>query len=295
MTNERFSPEPNKSDNGGHASAHDPNSTVCQEVEALLPAYSLGATDPEETQFVTNHLSLCPIHAPALARCNALTEALLQSSPVVAPPPQIANHLRRAINQPLVRAQPRVAPPAQTKPRGWLASWRWSTMWTAAATAALFLLVGLNLFWVRQNLQLRQAYSTLVATQSQPATGTEEQQQVYTLLEESGRQYLTLPPAQENSPATAEVLWSPKVSFAVLYVKDFPPLPTDKVYQLWLTRDGKRTSCGLFQVNEEGHGVMIFPINTRLDEIDSMGITPEPAGGSVKPSGSPVVRRKLAG
>lgn len=292
MTNERFSPEPNQSDNGGHASAHDPNNTVCQEVEALLPAYSLGATDPEETQFVTNHLSLCPIHAPALARCNALTEAILQSAPPVTPPPHVANNLRRAINQPLVRRHAKLASVVQPSKKGWFTDWRWSTMWAAAATTALFLLVGLNLFWVRQNIQLRQAYSTLAATQGQQGTDVAEQQQIYTLLEESGRQYLTLPATQENSAAKAEVLWNPKLSVAVLYVRDFPPLPDNKVYQLWLTHHGERTSGGLFHVDQDGNGVMIFPIKAPLDQVETMGITPEPAGGSTTPSAPPVVRRK---
>jgi anti-sigma-K factor RskA len=294
MMNERFPPEPNKAENGGHASAHDPNLTVCQEVEALLPAYSLGATDPEETQFITSHLSLCPIHAPALARCNALAEALLQSGPVVAPPPQLANHLRRAINQPLLRSQPKLATPVQAKTRHWFAGWRWSIMWSAAATTAVFLLIGLNLFWVRQNLQLRQAYETLATTQAQQADDAAEQQQIYTLLEESGRQYLPLPAIQKDSLARAEVLWNPKLPVAVLYVKDFPPLPTDKVYQLWLVHKGQRTSGGLFHVDQDGNGVMIFPIKAPLDQVEIIGITPEPAGGSVTPSGSPIVRRKLS-
>jgi hypothetical protein len=79
----------------------------------------------------------------------------------------------------------------------------------------------------------------------------------------------------------------------MLYAKEFPQLQPDQVYQLWLTDNGERESGGLFTVDQNGTGVLVFPVTRPMDSLDSMGITPEPAGGSPGPTSRPVVRRQF--
>jgi anti-sigma-K factor RskA len=121
----------------------------------------------------------------------------------------------------------------------------------------------------------------------------QQENEMYVLLASAGRQTIELPATQETSPANAAVLWDPDVNVAMLYAKAFPPLAPNQVYQLWLTTNGQRTSGGLFTVDQSGTGVLIFPIAGPLDSLDSMGITPEPAGGSPGPTSPPVVRRRF--
>jgi hypothetical protein len=162
-------------------------------------------------------------------------------------------------------------------------------MWAGAAGAALLLLVALNIYWAYQLQALRQAYEALASERAFPQ---QEENTVQLLLASNARQSIALPPAQEGSQAGAEILWDPDLNMAMLYAKSFPPLQPDQVYQLWLTDNGERESGGLFTVDQNGTGVLVFSITRPIDSLDSMGITPEPAGGSPGPTSPPVVRRR---
>lgn len=258
----------------------------CDDVVALIPAYVVGATDPEEAALVRAQLVACPQAVRALAGYETLMAAMLHMAQPVTPPARLENRLRRTIGQPLDRQlfRPQVRP---STPR---MRWRWSITWAAAALTALLLLAGLNAYWLRQNLQLRAAYAQLAA---QRQNEVDQENSVYVLLASDERRSIELPAAQEASRANAEIIWDPEVGVAMLYAKSFPPLAPDQVYQLWLTANGKRSSGGLFNVDQNGTGVLIFPLNQPLDGLDSLGITPEPAGGSPGPTAPPVVRRRL--
>jgi anti-sigma-K factor RskA len=163
-------------------------------------------------------------------------------------------------------------------------------VWAGAAAAAVVLLTALNLYWIQQNLALHQQINQLI---TERAAEKQAENGILVLLASDERLAIDLPAAQENSQANAEVLWDPAVSVAMLYAKAFPALPPDKVYQLWLTSNGQRQSGGLFTVDPNGTGVLLFPISQPLDNLESMGVTPEPAGGSPGPTAPPVVRRRF--
>lgn len=70
-------------------------------------------------------------------------------------------------------------------------------------------------------------------------------------------------------------------------------LPADKVYQLWLIRDGQRTSGGTFTVDANGRGQVPIHPPLPIREYQSMGVTVEPTGGSPGPTGARVLRGSL--
>lgn len=261
---------------------------LCQEVAALIPAYSVGATDPEETALVQARLARCREAASALAAHSALNNVLLHAVKPVTPPAALEARLRRS----LVPARPAPAPPvaAPAKPTAWYRQWRWSTFWVATAATAILLLVVLNIYWIDRNLALQRQYDALVALQTQQIAN---ENAAYILLASDQRQSVELPAAQEHSYANAEVLWDPELKIAMLYANRFPPLPTDQVYQLWLVKNGERTSGGLFKVDDNGVGVLMFPISAPIDQLDALGVTAEPLGGSEGPTSPAVVRRRF--
>jgi anti-sigma-K factor RskA len=112
------------------------------------------------------------------------------------------------------------------------------------------------------------------------------------LVSSEGERY-TMNAAQEGSQALAEVAWLFDKNVAVLRASGFPALEAGKVYQLWLIRNGERTSGGTFVVDEQGTGTFVFTPPESLDNFEGMGITPEPAGGSPGPTAPPVVRAQL--
>lgn len=288
MSHEKFPSKPNQSGSPATESGHEESTDPCQEIDALMAAFAMGVTDPEETALVHARLAACPDAVASLAAYTALTEALLHNTPTLAAPARLEAKLRRTLE---------AAPTSPTSKisrsnTGWLTGWRWSALWRGAAIAAILVLLALNLFLIHQQQQLRQAYEQLVALQSLQA---QQEDAVYRLLASTGRQAFELPPAQDASSATAEVLWDPALNVGLLYARSFPNLPPEQAYQLWMTADGVRESGGLFTVDDRGAGLLLFTITRPLDQLDSMGITNEPAAGSPGPTGSPVVRRQFSG
>jgi anti-sigma-K factor RskA len=74
-----------------------------------------------------------------------------------------------------------------------------------------------------------------------------------------------------------------------LVVDDLPPLHESREYQLWLLRDGQRTSGGVFSVDRHGYGVLRVSAPRPLREYTSFRVTIEPRGGSPSPTGPRVL------
>lgn len=277
----------------------------CDEVAALIPAHSLGATDPEEATMVNRRLNACPNAAAELAEYGKLAEALLYAAPSRQAPPQLGQRLRAAIEapRPAVRGNPLLGargtsaayqpvPPLVTStteslsPYGLTPPPKSTRRWSFAnglATAAGVLLLAFQLTLLVQNQQLR-------AQQEALATQLLQQNKALIFLAAEEPQEVILPATAENSDAQADVLWNNTLGIAVVYVRAFPELPPDRAYQIWLNKDGQRTSPGLFTVENGGMGIFVFPIEQSLDVYDVIGITPEPAAGSPGPTAPPIVR-----
>lgn len=71
----------------------------------------------------------------------------------------------------------------------------------------------------------------------------------------------------------------------VVYVFGSPRTEGDKVYQVWLTRDGSRSSAGTFTVDETGIGVLTVPWSDLSPGFDTVGVTLEPDRHSTEPRG----------
>jgi len=79
----------------------------------------------------------------------------------------------------------------------------------------------------------------------------------------------------------------------MLMAQNLPDLDKDHQYQLWLIRDGQRTSGGVFSLSDANEGrLQVFAPGSLLF-YDSFGVTIEPAGGSPDPTGEKVLGGKL--
>jgi hypothetical protein len=70
-------------------------------------------------------------------------------------------------------------------------------------------------------------------------------------------------------------------------VRGTPQPPDDRVYQVWLERDGKIEPGPLFTVDRNGNGVAAVPGD--LDKVDRVMVTREPRAGALQPSEAPVM------
>jgi anti-sigma-K factor RskA len=75
-----------------------------------------------------------------------------------------------------------------------------------------------------------------------------------------------------------------------LYVKNFPALPSDKAYQLWMRQNGKPVSMGVFKVDSSGNATVVFWTPSVISSFSNVGVTLEPVNGSPSPTGSAIVR-----
>ncbi len=260
---------------------------ICEAVKALIPAYALGATDPQEEALIKAHLEHCPEALAELASYAALNEALLYSAPPAEAPRELGERLRRSLGSTTA-----AAPTAPPRP-GLLA--RIASLFSGLATPsfslgqavtalAVLALVVTNFYWGAQVQALRTEQARLAQQLDRQVTA------MGLIMTAQEVKRVNLPPAQEASPAHAELVWSPENRVAMLYAESFPPLPPDKAYQLWLIRGDERISGGLFRVNEDGQGILVVEAPEPLDHFDGFGITPEPATGSPGPTASPVVK-----
>jgi len=86
---------------------------------------------------------------------------------------------------------------------------------------------------------------------------------------------------------TATLVWSGELASSVMMVDGVDPLPADKVYELWyIDEDGARPA-GTFTVGEDGSTWRV--LDGAMGPGDTVGLTIEPAGGSMLPTTDPVV------
>lgn len=250
------------------------NPNLCQELEALLPAYSLGTATPEEVRLVQALLPFCPDADTILADYDRIANNLVALYPMTAEPPSSAALLNRlhAPPSPVASKPPRAAaaPPPKPVRRLWL--------WGALAACLILAFVGSNLYWAAQLDALRRDqqafFQTIANTQSQTVSVVNAQSH-----------HRLLQPAEavaRNSQAS--FVWNSADQIGALVVNGLPTLKPGETYQLWLVRDERSLSLGTFQVDEQGTGFLIFHAAQPVENFSHIGVSVEPEGGTSIPT-----------
>lgn len=71
----------------------------------------------------------------------------------------------------------------------------------------------------------------------------------------------------------------------VVYVFGTPRTKDSEAYQVWLLKNGQRTSAGTFTVGASGIGIMTLPLTNGIPDMDAVGVTLEPDSHSTSPRG----------
>jgi len=265
------------------------------QLEALLPAYAIGVTDPEETAFVERTLAGHPDLAADLADYADLGERLLYTAPPIEPPSTLEDNLRATLAEGATAgAAVATAIAPEKNQQGFWSQVRaifnpgaWTPLGVAAAAAILLLLV-MNGVWL---MQINRLQTEQVALQAQ--LNLQERTLAMLTGATGGVEEVALHAAGDATSASASLRWDPQAQVAVLQADNFPELSPEQVYQLWLIQGDERTSGGLFTVNDVGDGVLVFTPPAPLETFNAFGITPEPAGGSDGPTSPPVALGQL--
>ncbi len=282
------------------------NAPTGEHVVDLVPGYALGSLDATEMQRVSAHLAHCAGCRAELEAYRQVVDSLYLAVPLAAPRPEVKQQLmQRLAQQPPVQvgaaAYPAPAEPVLPEPRATgrapagrsldgsqpvdrpatprpavsgqaRRSWRdWFSLPALIpqplALAGLLLIVVLSVsnVWLWQRLQ------------GQAAMPVDD----FRLVNLAG--------TQDAPGASAVLVMNQEGTQGTLVAADLPTLDPAHQYQLWLIKDGRRTSGGVFSVNAAGYGSLLLASPRSLFELDGFGVTVEPAGGSLGPTGKKVL------
>lgn len=265
------------------------NRPECEGIQALIPEFALGALQPAEADSVRSHARVCAPCRRELSAYKRVVDGLLVSPSPAAPSPLLRARVMRAAGVESARARP-------TGNR--LLAWLASTMSPSGlvprlspVVAALALVVAVGAAYLSSQLQ-SELKSVSAENQSLHLQLTSTQSVVADALR-PGATVWQLSGTQSAPNARASLYCDPSGRTGLLSAADLPPLPVGEAYQLWLIRDGQRTSGGLLTVDASGRGVLAVQAPEPLGVYQSVGMTVEPASGSPGPTGQRVLSGQI--
>jgi anti-sigma-K factor RskA len=227
-----------------------------------IPAYVLECLDEEEKHAVSEHLSLCESCRAELRAYQEVSEKLAISVLQVEPPARVKAALMASIKASLP-AEKDFEGRQAVKERSRTGLFNLTPAWLVSGLLLILLLGASNLLLWQQVRELR-------ANQPQ-------------------FELISLLGTGAAPGATGMIVISLEGMHGTLVVDHLPNLPEDQQYQLWLIRNGERTSGGVFSVDEDGYGSVWVASPEPLASYQSFGVTIEPEGGSPGPTGEKVL------
>jgi anti-sigma-K factor RskA len=234
------------------------------ELHTLAGAYALDALSEIERAGFARHVAACAACAAEVAELTE-TAARLGAATSQAPPPA----LKAAVLGEIARTrQVRDTPAAPSVPSD--TSQRWRRRSLVAAAAAILAVAGLGTVWAVEEQRLSDARSQVTAVQT-------EQSQVNAIL---GAPDLQIRTATTATGGRLTLAISPSHNDGVVLMSGLPTPPTGKAYQLWLIHGSAPSSAGVMAEGANS-GTAVLPA---INGAHSLGVTVEPAGGSLTPT-----------
>jgi anti-sigma-K factor RskA len=230
----------------------------------LIPFYTLGCLDENEIPRVELHLVSCEICRSELRALKMVVDDLPLAIPEFTPPSQLKKQI-------LDRTKPKKSEDETRSRQLWerfTSYLRVAPAWSVVSLALVLILAITNIVMWQRFTSLRNAtLDSFIA--------------------------VNLVSADTSPGSSGLIVMSPNGEYGTLVVNGLANLGSDHQYQLWLIRDGTRTSGGVFSVSNEGYASMEITSSDPLDSFSAYGITIEPFGGSEGPTGEKVLGGNL--
>ena len=208
---------------------------------------------------------------------------------LVTPPPAVKARIMEAI-----RSNER---PAKTDRATTLAQWlglhrpRFALSVTLALTALVFVFGFLSSVLYRTVSRQEQRVIALTSE-------LERRESLLQVLQSKEVEFVALQGLEINPLGYGKIIWDVENQVAVLQVTNLPPVPENKVYQLWVyAKDREPTSAGVFSIEKpERDSFFRFEAFTPVDKPSISGflITLESEGGAVQPSDTWYIGTRVA-
>ena len=256
------------------------------DLHTLTGSYAVDALPPDELDEFERHLTHC---GSCAAEVRGLRETAARLALAVAEPApaqmraQVLAAAERTRQLPPItsqrpsRAAPRSIRSARSARRVWIPR---ISVAVAAASVALAVVFGVS----QSNTQSR--LSTL---ENQLSAARVHNQQVDSVLAQGD---LRLVSNKTSLGGSVSAIVSPSVGRLVVVTSGLPALSAGKVYELWLLGPSVAQPSGLLTTAEHGRTVPV--VASGYVKGYKLGITVEPAGGTLKPTTTPIVAMPLS-
>jgi anti-sigma-K factor RskA len=238
-------------------------------VHELAGAYALDALDDAERERFERHLARCSSCADDVRQMTATATALAMAVAAEPPPGLKTRVLAAAAATPQLPPLPSVAARRRHDRRVVRSDWfpRLALGVAAVGVAAAVVLAVVT-----------------VSTRDRLDTVQAQNQAIAAVLSASDAQIAT---ADSSTGGTATVVLSYAEQKMIFTSAGLPPLPNNKVYELWLLSTGSATSAGLLPEPADGKTAPVLA--SGLTSADKVGVTVEPAGGTSSPTTTPII------
>jgi len=162
----------------------------------------------------------------------------------------------------------------------------------AIAASFALLLVTLSLVFYSFNLSTEISNQEEVIEEQQARISelqndVQQKEELLSILESREVDLVMMSGMEVNPNGYGKVIWDSESNRALLQVSNLPAVPSDKDYQLWIIKNNKPVSAGVFAVNDPGKD-SFFKIEEMAageQAADAFAITMEPKGGMPQPTG----------
>lgn len=162
----------------------------------------------------------------------------------------------------------------------------------AIAASFALLLVTLSLVFYSFNLSSElNSKEELIEQQQAQITelqnDVERKEELLSILESREVDLVMMAGLDASPNGYGKVIWDSESKRALLQVSNLPAVPSDKDYQLWIIKDNKPVSAGVFAVNDpkKDSFFKIEQIASEEQSADAFAVTMEPKGGVPQPTG----------
>jgi len=162
----------------------------------------------------------------------------------------------------------------------WLDKPRFALAVTVLLFAALILLLN-NI--VSQNVTISSQQKRIAVLENE----AEKNKELLNILASREIQVAIMNGLDVNPAGYGKIIWDPARRSAILQISNLPPAAKDKDYQLWVIKENKPVSAGVFDVEAEPNNFYKIEnlAEVRSKSINAFAVTLEPKGGVIQPTG----------
>lgn len=240
-----------------------------------MPAYVLGVLEHDVAEEVSAHIANCALCQEDRHRLEQTIGALGAVAPTSDPP----DDLRARVFGQIDSSVGQTVPAGQTAQKPIIGLTR--RLAPLGLAAAAVLLIGLFAWAMLLRHDLHQTQGNLSLARHQQGVDAELLANVSQMI----------PLVTDTAPTGYGTLYvGTQSNRALLVVKQLPPTPANKIYQVWLVSGSSRVAAGLFTVDHSGGATVMITAPDSLTSYDSLGITTEPSpDGSTTPTGPRII------